>query len=202
MKILISTGDKSEKYEAALRSCGAEVVGGYLPELRADCDALVLCGGADIDPAIYGENNMGSFGIDPARDAIETKLMQLYADKPILGICRGEQLINALCGGTLVQDLPNKAAHTGEDYAEVFHSVKAAPGSRMEALFGAEFEVNSSHHQAIKTIAPGFRATLFAPDGTIEAIEHESRPILGVQWHPERTAYAEKLFRWFLSLAE
>lgn len=211
MKILISTGDTPQNYRNALEACGAEVTGGYLPELTADCDGLVLCGGSDIDPGIYGEELNGSFGIDWQRDEREMELLRLYAGKPILGICRGHQIVNAWFGGKLDQDIAVRSAHTGENYKELFHGVEAAEGSRMEQLFGHRFRVNSSHHQAISAVAPGFRATLWSPDGVIEAIEHETLPILGVQWHPERTTLSFRsdcavdgmpLFRYFLSLCK
>ena len=189
MKIMISTSRNPKNYRAVLEACGVTVVGGYLPEPDPDCAGLVLCGGADIDPAIYGAENRGSVEIDADRDAAELRLLDFYRDRPILGICRGVQILNAFFGGTLIQDLPTRDSHTSPD-GDLFHRVTALPGSRMERVYGAAFDVNSSHHQAVDLPAPGFRVTLRADDGAAEAIEHTSLPVFGVQWHPERTTLA------------
>ena len=190
MRILVSAGLHTENYLAALEACGAEGVGGYLPPTDADCDGLLLCGGYDIDPARYGEPPCGSLGIDRERDETESRLIEIYRGKPILGICRGCQMLNVHFGGTLIQHLPTAEAHTAAG-GDLFHAVRAERGSRMEKLYGEEFCVNSSHHQAVGRVAPGFAVTLrSAADGVAEAIEHRSLPIFGVQWHPERTALA------------
>ena len=186
MKILISTGSKELPYRAALEALNVEVIGGYLPACDESCDALILCGGSDIDPALYGEAMRGSESIDAMRDETEWRLLSIYRERPILGICRGLQVLNAYFGGTLHQDIPDHRAEKDSGAVEVFHRALTVPGTRAARLFGAETTVNSSHHQSVDRLAEGFRVTMTAPDGTVEAIEHETKPILALQWHPER----------------
>lgn len=191
MKFLISTSENSEQnYKEALSALGIEAEGGFHPTLDGSFDGLILCGGGDISPSIYGEEINGSVNIDRERDEIETKLLSMYYGKPILGICRGMQFINASLGGTLFQDIGN--GHRGEGKNDLLHKVTSKKGSIMERLYGESFTVNSLHHQAVAKLADGFSATLFAEDGTVEAIEHESQPIFALQWHPERLALSRK----------
>ena len=207
MKILLSTSDniRADYYFRMLRALGAEPVGGYCPAYEK-CDGLLLCGGADIDPSIYGKENRGSRGIDPARDRAELALLKAHGDKPVLGICRGIQMMNAYFGGTLVQDLPTADAHANQS-RDLFHPVRTEEGSLMEKLYGPSFWVNSAHHQAVEQAAPGFTVTLRALDGTAEAIEAADRPCFGVQFHPERMlspdiALGKKVFEAFLTICE
>lgn len=173
--------------------------------------------GSDIGPSIYGREPMGALGCDPELDEMELALFREFRKlgKPIFGICRGHQLINVALGGTLIQDIPsqkpNALPHRGtSDTDNVFHKVKALPGSRMEALFGGEFQTNSYHHQAIDTLGEGLIPTAKTEDGIIEAIEHQSEPILAVQFHPERMIGEEQknipdmlpLLRHFVSLCK
>lgn len=179
-------------------------------------DGIVFTGsGSDISPSLYGQENRGSLGCDAELDEMELKLFEAFykAGKPILGICRGQQLINVALGGTLYQDAPSQHPgilphrHDDETY-NTFHPVKTLPGSRMAQLFGPELLTNSYHHQAIQTLAPGLIATAKTADGIIEAIEHETAPILAVQFHPERLIGEEQqncpnmlpLFQHFIDL--
>ena len=182
MKILLTANKKKETYINAVEAVGAEAVVKYLPDDSVDYDGLILCGGNDVQPCYYGEEINGSLDFDEERDRTEMALAQKFfqTGKPILGICRGMQLLNVALGGTLYQDI---SGHRGE----ILHTVKAEKGSLWEKLYGKEFTVNSFHHQAVKRLGNGLKATLY--DGTgavIEGVEHESKPYLGVQWHPER----------------
>lgn len=167
-------------YENALSFCGAEVCREH-PE---DCAALLLPGGEDIAPALYGQENAGSRDVNPERDRRETQSFQLFLEleRPILGICRGAQLINALLGGTLHQDIPGHSRVEGEDRLHGSFTVDPL----LISLYGERIPVNSSHHQAIDRLGEGLRIVQWADDGTVEAIRHESLPIFAVQWHPER----------------
>lgn len=159
-------------------------------------DGVLLTGGADINPLFLGEEPVKELhSINPRRDRQELLLARLAADRqiPILGICRGMQLMNAAFGGSLYQDIHSQMEGTrikhdqdlGRGYAS--HTVEIEKDSLLCQLFGTEtLAVNSFHHQAVKEVAPGFRATARATDGVIEAMESaEYKPMMGVQWHPE-----------------
>ena len=159
------------------------------------CDGLVLTGGVDIEPALYGEETLDdTVKCDPARTGYEFEILRAFADKgkPIFGICRGIQTLNVAFGGTLYQDLPAQKGlnHFG---AALWHPVEAKPGSILHRLFGGRFIANSFHHQAIKDLAGGFTVTAeCADDGVIEAFEHKELPVFAVQFHPERMIDPQK----------
>ena len=188
MRILLSGAIEHQNYLQALGALGAEGMGGYLPPIDAGYDGLILCGGGDIAPERYGEEPRGSRQIDPRRDEVEMALLAAYigAGKPILGICRGHQLINIFFGGTLLQDLSEESGHGRGQGRDGVHPVTARRDSVVGELYGERFSVNSAHHQAIGRLGAGLRATAWAEGGVVEAIEHETLAILGVQWHPER----------------
>jgi putative glutamine amidotransferase len=160
--------------------------------LASRIDGLVLSGGGDILPEHYGAEAHPATGwLDPRRDDFELALVRALRrrDRPILGVCRGMQLVNVALGGTLVQHLPD---HTDVDHEAVerwdatAHWIEIAPESRLRRLMSTgRMEVNSVHHQAIGELGQGLRAVAWAPDGVVEAIESEVEPILAVQWHPE-----------------
>ena len=196
MRIAVSApGAGSVKnYLAALAGLGAdaEAVGAGL---RAEeWDGLILPGGGDVAPSRYGEENRGSRGIDEALDAVQFAALDAFVrvGKPVLGICRGHQLINVYFGGTLIQHLPTSADHTraSAEEPERLHTVTAAPGSFMAELYGETFTVNSSHHQAADAVGAGLETVLWACDGTPEAAYHRTLPVWSVQWHPERLCFA------------
>lgn len=194
-RILLSGNKNNDNYINAVTGCGGIPFASYLPEVRLDFDGLILCGGGDIAPERYGEDNKGSYSIDPERDAVELALAKAYisAGKPVLGICRGLQLLNVYFGGSLIQHLDSYREHTsGADY-DLAHQVRAEEGSIAHKLYGREFTVNSSHHQAIGTLGEGLKVTMRTTDGkVIEAIEHETLPVFAVQWHPERMCFAKE----------
>ncbi|MGB9799311.1 MAG: gamma-glutamyl-gamma-aminobutyrate hydrolase family protein [Thermanaerothrix sp.] len=189
----------SETYITAVERAGG--IGVLLPALRDDeavhrvlqrLDGLLLTGGADVDPALFGgQPHPSVYGVDACRDATEIALVRMAVENgwPFLGICRGIQVINVALGGTLYTDLPDQlgtqVAHRSE---EVGHLVRIDPSSRLASVVNtAELRVNSYHHQGIERLAPGLKAVGWAPDGLIEAVEVPGHPFgLGVQWHPER----------------
>jgi putative glutamine amidotransferase len=179
-------------------------------------DALVLGGGGDVDPARYGRAALanGTVDVDPERDALDFRLFEEARRRgaPVLGICRGLQVINVALGGTLVQDIPSERPspvlhqREKEEKARRDHRVRIAPGTRLSAIAGAaEAAVNSRHHQAIERVAPGLAVSAVAPDGVAEAVEAaDDTWLLAVQWHPENLAgdpVSERLFAEFLRTA-
>ena len=158
-------------------------------------DALILSGGGDINPLYLGEEPLRELGgINPARDWHELMLVRLAANRqiPILGICRGIQVMTAALGGKLYQDIYKEAAATLKHSQEtdrhvVTHTVRIASTSLLQQIFGTEtLPVNTFHHQAVKEAAPGFTVSALSPDGLIEAVEStEHKSMIGVQWHPE-----------------
>ena len=166
------------------------------PALFEHLDGLVLTGGGDVQPPLYGQEAHATVSLTSAeRDEFELGLLRqaLAEDRPVLAVCRGQQVLNVALGGTLVQDLPTAVgtAVSHDDAARprtaIAHTVRLVSGSRLSGLLGAgEVAVNSFHHQAVATLGRGLVATAFAPDGVVEAVEAPgARFILGVQWHPE-----------------
>ena len=205
MKILISVGKYAspDNYIRAVEQAGGEACAAYLPEPDLRFDGLILAGGGDMEPALYGAENCGSEGIDPARDRAELTLLEAFAaaGKPILGICRGHQVVNVWAGGGLRQDLGvQNAIHRRED-CDKRHRIFAEPGV-LHSLFGDEFVVNSAHHQSVEPVGRDLRVTARSEDGVVEAMEHTALPILTVQFHPERIPGLEPIFSWFLAECE
>ncbi|MEJ8547497.1 gamma-glutamyl-gamma-aminobutyrate hydrolase family protein [Brevibacillus borstelensis] len=157
-------------------------------------DGLILTGGDDPAPHLYGEEPLQGLGeVEYERDLAELEVIRLALEmkKPILGICRGMQILNVAAGGTLIQDIPSQvpdafqhAQKGSRQYGA--HKVTLQPGVVADALGKTEILVNTSHHQAVKDVAPGFRVTGVAADGVIEAIESLDGLHVGLQWHPER----------------
>lgn len=161
-------------------------------------DGVLLAGGGDIAPSWYGEEPHAYLGnVDTARDHTEMPLARwAFAEsKPILGICRGVQVLNVALGGSLYQDIPSQidttlehdVSYTKEDWTYMAHELRIASDSRLARVLGvAQLRTNSLHHQSVKAIATGLRPTAWAPDGVIEALEgHNGSFVMGVQCHPE-----------------
>lgn len=168
-----------------------------LRELVSSLDGIMLTGGGDIYADMYGGVDDGySVNRSRTRDRVEKALVELAVemDLPLLGICRGEQMLNAALGGTLYTNIATQhqtdiehSQPTTQAPGHLVHEVKIAEGSHLSAMIGANtLMVNSRHHQAVKTPAPGLVVTARAIDGLIEGIEHPGRRFcVGVQWHPE-----------------
>lgn len=178
-------------------------------------DGLLLTGGADINPAYYGEEIDGSVDIDDLRDVCELKITRwaLEEDFPIFGICRGQQLLNVATGGSLYQDIASQIPQTHQDHQEsahrqqrgyLAHTVNLVPDSKVAQVMGTtEIAINTLHHQSVKQSGRGLRVVGTAPDGVVEALESpEHRYVLSVQWHPEELwpeqAAAKNLFTRFV----
>ncbi|MDI3280396.1 MAG: gamma-glutamyl-gamma-aminobutyrate hydrolase family protein [Bacillota bacterium] len=208
----LSEEEKAKPYAEAVAAHGGLVVllpalpgydrapgEGELVQLGQRLDGLLLSGGGDLDPSAYGQPPSPWLrGLCPERDALELALARwaIKAGLPVLGICRGLQVLNVAGGGTLYQDVerehpgggPPLLPHEQEEGRPVAtHPVQVEPGTLLWKVLGrGEVPVNSFHHQAARVVAPGWVASARAPDGLVEWIELPGHPFaLGVQWHPE-----------------
>ena len=210
-------------YDESVRRAGGEprvldVAAGSGDDLMTGVEGLLLTGGGDLDPALYGEPRHATFdAAEPGRDAFEIDLVRraLDANVPVFAICRGIQVLNVARGGTLVQDIPEQMPGSGvhsvrEPSFAIAHDVWIASGTLLERLMRERLEgdtcaVNSRHHQAVKEVGKGLVVSATAPDGVIEAVEDPTRRFcLGVQWHPEnfyRTGEFRALFEGFIEAA-
>ena len=180
-----------------------------LPALLDRLNGVLLSGGGDIDPAIYGVRDKGlSMNISSLRDALEKALVEqaVERDLPLLGICRGQQMLNTALGGTLYTDIASqfntRIVHAQPDSklpGYLAHEVEVLPGTGLAGILGTdEIRVNSRHHQAIRDLAPGLRVTAHAKDGLIEGVELTGKKFcMSVQWHPEALLDMEGHFRIF-----
>ena len=166
-----------------------------LGQLANDVDGFLMTGGQDVSPALYGEERLDSCGETlPVRDGMESRIFQLCLERdvPVLGICRGIQLMNVLLGGTLYQDLPSQHPtetehHMSPPYDRPVHQVEICKGTPLFDLIQTErMDVNSYHHQAVRDKAPALQTMAVSEDGLIEAVCLPERPFVwAVQWHPE-----------------
>ena len=201
-RIGVTPTSKMDDYLESVRRAGGEAV-----VLSSDDDAaaalegvdgLLLTGGLDVDPALYGEAPHPTTNVAAERDRFEVPLARAAVERnvPLLAICRGVQVLNVAQGGTLVQDIPsavttdlNHAVDVPKDHEA--HAVAIAPGSTLASALGgtapaATCRVNSRHHQAVGKVADGFIVSAVSPDGIVEAIERPASTFcVGVQWHPE-----------------
>ncbi len=181
------------------------------PSLFVDrLDGVLLSGGADVEPGRYGA--APDANADPAeheRDAFELGLVEAAFERqlPVLGICRGLQVLNVFAGGTLHQHIPEHARYDVNPKGSI-HSVNIAPGSGLSGLYGSTHEVNSLHHQTVDRVGDGLVVTATSTlsthaDGTVEGLEHDSLPVLAVQWHPEMmdTRDSDPVFGWIVERA-
>jgi len=206
-----------EYYARALERCGhipfiipKTADTNALARILARADAVIVTGGrADINPALYGEErHPRASQPDPFRDAYDFAILRYAAERrmPVLGICRGEQIMNVFFGGSLHQHVPDvfdgkngkpavkhgRYSYFGAATNPPTHTVSILPGTKLARLLGTnDLAVASHHHQAVNRLAPGFRVSAYSPDGSVEAIESETLPMIGVQFHPE-TVVAER----------
>ena len=189
-------GERLENYWRRLRDCGLEPVD-YSTQGQplSGCDALLLTGGIDVDPHLYGEEPWPEVdATNRPRDEFELGLLSdaLEHDLPVLAICRGHQLLNVALGGSLLQHIASGAHEDIDDeqHTSAQHLVTLAPETRLRAIYGRDrIVVNSRHHQAVTPagLAPGLRVAATTDDGLIEGLESESHAwVVSVQWHPER----------------
>ncbi|GAB4505343.1 MAG: gamma-glutamyl-gamma-aminobutyrate hydrolase family protein [Anaerolineales bacterium] len=206
---------------AVLQAGGAPVL---LPSMLAEAgweavyarlDGLLFSGGADLAPSLFdGQPHPRIYGVDPLRDAVELSLFlaAVREGKPLLGICRGMQLVNVALGGSLYTHLPDQFPgaldhdYPGHLRSVRVHQVSLEPGTRLAEICGESLlQVNSLHHQGLKEVAGGLRVTAYAPDGLVEAVELPEHPFaLAVQWHPEWLTDQQptrNLFRAFVEAA-
>lgn len=182
-------------------------------ELAENLDGILLAGGFDCDPVCYGETAHASVQtMDSRRQDGDLALARLGHERriPTLGVCLGVQLMAIVSGGKLVQDIrsefPNALQHESDPSHRIRHEVMVFPGTRIAELIGSgTFNVNSTHHQAVRTVGGSFRVAAEAPDGIVEAIEDPAHPFyLGVQWHPEDMggeSSSDRLFAAFIDAA-
>ena len=168
-------------------------------------DGLLMSGGADISPHLYGADaEVELESIEPVRDQFELSLLEMAYERqlPIAGICRGLQILNVQAGGSLFQDVPPHAIRDKSPATRV-HTVSIKNGSVLGELYGGEVEVNSLHHQSIDTVGENFQVSAISDDGIIEGIEHKELPVIAVQWHPEMldTRNSDPIFKWLVSQA-
>ncbi|HJP16346.1 MAG TPA: gamma-glutamyl-gamma-aminobutyrate hydrolase family protein [Acidimicrobiales bacterium] len=168
-------------------------------------DGLLLTGGTDIEPKHYGEaSDTDLFPYEPIRDEFEFGLLDavIKSPLPVLGICRGHQVVNVHAGGSLNQHVPEHASFD-QTITTKSHEVLLKDGSKLSDLYGPRCEVNSFHHQTVDRVGEGFEATAHAQDGAIEGLEHSELPILSVQWHPEMlpTRPTDPIFSWLVKEA-
>ena len=218
----ITPSSHTTDYESSLHRAGADFK--VLDPMHDDperivkeVDGLLLTGGGDVDPALFGEAPHATYApAEPGRDDHEIALVKhaIGAGLPVFAICRGVQVMNVACGGTLVQDIPSQITtdvrHTVDiPKNAIAHEVWVTPNSLLWMLMresleeGDALKVNSRHHQSVQRIADGFEVTATAPDGIVEAIERIGPAFcLGVQWHPEnfwRTGEFRPLFEGFIA---
>jgi putative glutamine amidotransferase len=178
-------------------------------------DGVLVPGGADVHPRFYGERSLPVLGYtDEPRDELEIAMIRAAFKRgtPVLGICRGQQVVNVALGGSLYQDLREQGATTrqhstphGPRVNRLVHDVDIEPGSRYaDAVRAARVRVNSRHHQAVRRVAPSLRVTAVSPDGVIEGLESDDGGVVAVQCHPEAITeleWARRLFADFVRAA-
>src|SRR5687767_5853753 len=222
--IAIAQNRRMSDYVESIRRAGGEPVevvpGSEKPEhILARVDGLMLTGGGDVDPELYGETPNATFqAAEAGRDEFEIALSRaaMASGIPFLAICRGMQVLNVAMGGTLIQDIPSQVPGAldhavPEPRFHIAHEVWVSKGSTLSTLLADHMEdgetchVNSRHHQSVKVAAKGFDVTATSPDGVIEAMEQPEAPFcVAVQWHPEnfwRTGEFRELFEGLVQAA-
>lgn len=209
---IAGTPEGAENFILALEALGAAGAPVLKETELSGFDGLILPGGADIDPALFGEENNGSRTIQRDVDLRQLDILDTFVQsgRPVLGVCKGHQLINIYFGGKLCQNIPEFARHQWTpETGDQTHMSRCLPDCFLTELYGdSEFSINSAHHQAVIIPAQGLRPIQWADDGVLEAMVHETKPVTGLQWHPERMCLRHRrqdtvdglpVFRWFLS---
>lgn len=190
--ISVSKNADSGTYLRAVAAVGGQGYAVYAPKDCSKADGVILAGGMDVAPFFYGRPNNGSQGIDLVRDRAEFHCLEQCAanQKPVLGICRGIQVLNVFWGGTLIQHLRNARLHKAKNGVPVEHVLDGK--GMLASLYGRRFVTNSAHHQAVDQLAKNLQ--VIARCGrVIEAVQHIHLPMIGVQFHPELMSDGDKL---------
>ncbi len=192
MKKILIAGEagKTVNYERAMKGLG------FFPETNlhvpdiSSYEGLILPGGGDIDPKLFGQLPEGTRSFDPALDRLQLAILKAFvmSRKPVLGICKGMQLINIYFGGDMVQHLKTSRSHEYSEKDQI-HMSTAKKGSFLGRLYGECFAVNSAHHQGVDCPGKGVEYVQFTEDGVVEGLKHRFLPVFGVQWHPERLCF-------------
>ena len=204
------TWERTKFYYDALEAAGARYVVVEGEELPADARGLLLTGGVDVDPRLYGEKRSPlTDRPNRKRDAHELRLLRqaLARDLPVLCICRGHELLNVALGGSLTQHIEGNGHRGHEDGTSNWHGVTVEGFGRLSDVYGPDrtLRVNSRHHQGVteERLAPSLRVTARSSDGFVEAVESvERRWVMGIQWHPERSEMHPDSLALFRAFAE
>ncbi len=210
MKKILICGpfDEVTNYIAAVSKTGMEPVASTSLPTEGGLDindfaGLILPGGSDMDPAFYGQENHACRNIRRWLDLAQLNMLDTFVKykKPVLGICKGAQVINVYFGGTLIQDLPNHDHHQpyyeNHERKDSHHPARILPDTPLTDIWDDdEIIINSAHHQAVDRIAEGLSVCAYSDDGVIEGLYHRDLPILAMQWHPGRMAYAHYVEGW------
>ena len=218
MKKIVITGQipvaKLANYLIAIKTCGAvpvHIEPGDDTGVVREAEGVIIPGGTDIDPALYGEENVDSRDLNKALDSFEYEVLETAKKlkKPVMGVCRGMQLMNVFSGGSMIQNIDNCHLHEAVMGIDRVHSSKVDKDSFLYKIYGKEIlSITSAHHQAVKEPGECFRVVQYSDDGVIEGIQHKELSWIGVQWHPERmclgnfqasTADGLKLFMCFIN---
>ncbi len=214
MKRILIAGREAQtsNYTMALRAAGTLPIVSLSYADVYSCCGLVLPGGGDIDPPFFGQKNRGSRQIDRELDCLQFAMLDAFLalGKPVLGICKGMQIINVAFGGSICQHLPHAELHA-YDNGDRIHMTLLPENTFLFRLYGPGCVVNSAHHQGVDRIGQCLDAIQYGPDLVVEALCHQTLPVFGVQWHPERMCYANSrpdtadgslLLHYFLDLCQ
>lgn len=191
--LIAGEADKTVNYENAMKHLGITCETSLHVPSTLSYDGLIMPGGGDIDPKLFGQLPEGTRFFDPALDRLQLAILDAFImdKKPVLGICKGMQLINIYFGGDIIQHLKTSQGHEYLQKDQLHESI-AKKGSLLEKLYGKRFVVNSAHHQGVDSPGRGIEYVQFAKDGVVEGFNHKYLPVFGVQWHPERLCFAHE----------
>ena len=196
---IYGTCKKAKNYVIALKKAGVNAVVSTNIAKAEYCDGLLLRGGGDVYPWLFGKN-IKPQGVEFKRDIAELLLIERFYSKnlPILGVCRGMQILNVAFGGNLANINKRKSYHYKKD-CDTFHNVYNLAGFTQK-LYNPRFTVNSAHKQRVNLLSPQFIACALSSDNVIEAIQHKNKPIFGVQFHPERMNNGYLIYEYFAKI--